>query len=28
VLADSGAVAVFAGDAHCAAVIRQAQVPG
>jgi len=28
VLSDSGAVAVFAGDARCAAVIRQAQVPG
>jgi long-subunit acyl-CoA synthetase (AMP-forming) len=28
VLSDSGAVAVFAGDAQCAAVIRQAQMPG
>jgi len=28
VLSDSGAVAVFAGDAQCAALIRQAQVPG
>jgi long-chain acyl-CoA synthetase len=27
VLSDSGAVAVFAGNAQCAAVIRQAQVP-